>query len=206
MCPDVKLVWHQRPRRGQRLCRSVALAFLCLAFVESGPVQAEDARSVSGQFGFAFVGRNNRAALGQKYRAGFLLGVHAGIELAFDDSPWSVGLGLITLVRGYYFASSVTAVDQTVDITEMSMGLRIRRRLPGAIHHAVGTFGGGFTASNVPLPPSFERRHVGLYGGLGYNRRLWGEWTWGLETRYADYFDGPQNISVFGTFTAGFGN
>lgn len=188
----------------QGLGRCVVLALVCLAFMGSGPAQAEKDSSVSGQFGFAFVGRNNRAALGKKYRSGFLLGVHAGAELAFDDSPWTLGVGLITLVRGYYFASSVTAVDQTVDITEMSMGLRIRRRLPGAIHHAVATFGGGFTASNVPLPPSFERRHVGLYGGLGYNRRLVGEWTWGLETRYADYFDGPSNISLFGTFTAGF--
>jgi hypothetical protein len=192
--------------RMQGLGRCAALAFLCFAFLGSNQAQADESNRVSGQFGFAFVGRNNRAALGKKYRSGILLGVHAGVELAFEDSPWSVGLGLITLVRGYYFASSVTAVDQTVDITEMSMGLRVRRRIPGAIHHLVGTFGGGFTASSVPLPPSFDRRHVGLYGGLGYNRRLVGEWTWGLETRYARYFDGPRNISLFGTFTAGFGN
>jgi hypothetical protein len=178
---------------------------MCLLLLPARTVSAEGENLVSGQFGVVFAYRNNLEELGAQYRSGALFGLHAGVELNLDDSPWSVGLGLTTLVRGYYFASNENAVDQTVEITEMSMGLRLRRTLPGSRHHVVGTFGGGFTASNVPLPPAFNRRTVGLYGGLGYDRRLAGEWTWGLEARYASYLDGPSNLSLLGTFTAGFG-
>lgn len=183
----------------------IAVAGLCLLLADLGQAQAEEDKTFSGQFGLVLGGRNNLESLGDQYRNGVLFGFDAGIELNLEDSVWSVGLGLTTLVRGYYFASNSSAVDQTVDITEMSMGLRIRRQLLGGPQHLVGTLGGGFTASNVPLPPGFERRYVGLYGGIGYNRRLVGEWTWGLETRYASYFGGPSNLSLLGTVTAGFG-
>jgi hypothetical protein len=188
-------------------CRSFALAILCLLLIDDvGEAQAEKDRTFAGQFGLVLVGRDNLESLGQQYRSGVLLGFDAGVELSLEDSEWSVGLALTTLVRGYYFASNSSAVDQTVDVTEMSMGLRIRRQWPaGSRQHILGTFGGGFTASSVPLPPAFDRRYVGLYSGIGYNRRLAGEWTWGLETRYASYFDGPSNLSLLASVTAGFG-
>ncbi len=186
-------------------CRSIAFAFLCVLLVDLGEVRAEEDKTFSGQFGFVLVGRNNLESLGDQYRSGVLFGFHAGIELSLEDSPWSVGVGLSTLVRGFYFASDKSAVDQTVDITEMSMGLRLRRQILGTRQHVIATFGGGFTASSVPLPPNFNRRYLGLYGGLGWTRRLVGEWTWGLETRYASYFGGPSGLSLLATVTAGFG-
>ena len=193
-------------RQGRSRYRFVALAILlCLVLLPSRQATAEDENRVSGQFGFVFVYRNNLEELGSRYRHGMLLGVHAGVEANVEDSPWAIGLGLMTLVRGYYFASNEDAVDQTVEITEMSMGLRLRRTLPGSGHNLTTTMGGGFTASNVPLPPAFNRRTVGVYAGIGYDRRLAGEWTWGLEPRYATYSKGPSTPSLLGTFTAGFG-
>jgi hypothetical protein len=143
--------------------------------------------------------------MGDLYRTGLLFGVHAGLELSVDDSPWSVGLGWTTLVRGYYFASSSSAIEQTVDITEMNLGLTARRGIGGSPHHVIGNFGAGFSASNVPLPPSDQRRYLGLYGGVGYGRRLLGEWFWSLETRYSHYYQGPNSLSFFMSMTAGFG-
>lgn len=184
------------------------MAALLLVTLVGGPLgeaRADEDANLSGRFGFAFVARNNLATLGQQYRTGILWGLHAGVELDLEDSLWSLGLRLTTLVRGYYFASSSQAVDQTVDLTEAGIGLRVRRKLPGAYHHLVGAVGFGGSASNVPLPPAFERRYLGLNAGMGYERRLFGEWVWGVESRYARYFDGPSNVSLFGTFTAGFG-
>lgn len=170
-----------------------------------GSAWAEDEPGLAGRFGFVAVGRDNLGELGSQYRTGLLFGVHAGLEIGIEDSPWSVGLGWTTLVRGFYFASSSEAVDQTVNITEMSLGFQLRRALPGSFHHLRGTFGGAFSASNVPLPPSDDRRYLGVYGGLGYDRRLLGEWAWGVESRYTNYFDGPANLSFFAIVTAGFG-
>ncbi len=191
-------------RQGRRSCLGFLLC-VSVALALPGEARAEKENNLSGRFGFVFVGRNNRGELGDQYRLGMLFGVSAGLELNLEDSPWSLGLGLTTLVRGYYFASSTQAVDQTADVTEINMGVRLRRRMPGSIHHLSGSLGGGLSASNVPLPPAFDRRYLGLYGGLGYDRRLFGEWVWGLEARYAVHTGGPRNLDLFATITAGFG-
>lgn len=170
-----------------------------------GTARADEESGLSGRFGFVSVARQNLGELGDQYRTGILFGVRAGIELNVDDSPWSVGLGLTTLVRGYYFASSSAAIDQTVDITEMNLGLTMRRGLGGSPHHLIGNFGAAFSASNVPLPPSDQRRYLGLYGGVGYGRRLLSEWFWSVESRYTHFYQGPQGLSLFMSMTAGFG-
>jgi hypothetical protein len=177
----------------------------CLAILGEGSARADEEAGLGGRFGFVIVGRNNLGEIGDQYRSGLLFGVHAGLELNVDESPWSVGLGWTTLVRGYYFASSAVAIDQTVDITEMNLGVSLRRGLGSSPHHVIGSIGGAFSASNVPLPPGNERRYLGLYSGVGYGRRLWGQWFWSLESRYATYYQGPSNLSVFMSMTAGFG-
>ena len=183
--------------------RSLALALLLLSIANTA--RADSDRQVTGRFGFVVAARRNLGALGLRYRSGVLLGVHAGVDAGIENSAWVVGLGWTTLVRGYYFASESSLVDQTVKITETNFGVRLSRELPAAPHHLVMNLGGALTASSSPLePPSNERRFLGLYSGLGYERRLFGEWAWGIETRYATYLDGPKNMSVFAKLVAGF--
>jgi hypothetical protein len=165
--------------------------------------QAQEGRAV-GRFGIVTAGRINLGELGDSYQSGLLLGLHAGIDQPLNrDSRWTIGLGWTAFVRGYYFASRSSLVDKTIDLTEVDFGFRVRRRFGRSGHYLVSTLGAVFSASDVPLPPTDERRYLGAYGGLGYEQPAFGEWSFAADARFSTLVDGPQSLSFLFGLTAG---
>ncbi len=176
---------------------------IAVAGVPAASAKPDSESGVSGRFGIVMAGRNNLGPLGEQYRLGLLFGLHAGLDFSIEDSNWSVGLGWAALVRGYYFASDQSLVNQTVEVTEVDFGLRIRRRVSLKPRFLAFSAGGVFTTNNVPIAPAEERRYVGYYGGVGYEFRAFGNWYLGVESRYSKYPDGPENVSVLLGLTTG---
>lgn len=180
---------------------SLTFAFVLLGGART--VEAQEAKAV-GRFGIVTAGRLNLGELGRAYRAGFLFGFHAGIDQGLGaDSDWSIGLTWTVLVRGYYFASQSSIVSQTVDLTEMDIGFRTRRRVGGPGRYIAGTLGAILSATSVPLPPGDKRRYFGAYAGVGYEQHAFGQWAVTTELRTSSLIDGAQRMTVLIGLSAG---
>ena len=164
---------------------------------------AEDPDEIHGHFGLVVVARNNLGTLGGLYHYGFLWGLHAGLEQPVGDSDWQLGVDWTTLVRGYYFESESSQVESIIELSEFNVGVTLRRtlRVPG--QHVVLSGGGDLILSNRPIPPANDRRYLGWYAGLGFDRRLFGEWSGSIEARYSRLEAGIANISLLFGMTAG---
>lgn len=178
---------------------TLALALLCGASIS----HADEAKAI-GRFGIVSAGRLNLGELGKAYRSGLLLGLHAGIDQPLGtESRWSIGLGWTALVRGYYFASQASLVEQTVPLTEMDLGFRARRRVGRHTRYVVGTLGAILSVTSTPLPPGDVRRYFGTYVGLSYEQPAFGDWSVSFEARTSNLIDGAQRMSLLVGLTAG---
>lgn len=183
--------------------RYVAVCVALAALGAPAAARADEGKAV-GRFGIVAAGRINLGELGKSYRSGLLLGLHAGIDQPLgSESRWSIGLGWTALVRGYYFATESSLVEQTVNLTEMDIGFRTRRRMGRGARYLVGTLGAVMSTTSVPLPPGDERRYFGAYGGLGYEQPVFGEWSISGEVRSASLIDGAQQMTLLVGLTAG---
>ena len=183
--------------------RYVAACVALAALGAPAAASAEDGKAV-GRFGLVTAGRINLGELGRAYRSGFLLGLHAGIDQPLgSESRWSIGLGWTALVRGYYFATNSSLVEQTVSLTEMDLGFRTRRRTGRGARYITGTLGAILSTTSVPLPPGDDRRYFGAYGGIGYEQPAFGDWTVSVEARSSSLIDGAQRMTLLVGLTAG---
>ncbi len=184
-----------------------AALLACSVVGQAGQALAQetvvDPDEIHGHFGLVLVARNNLGTLGGLYHYGFLWGLRAGLEQYVGDSDWQLGLDWTTLVRGYYFESDSSQVESIIDLTEVNLGITLRRTLRAPGQHLVVTAGGDLILSNRPIPPANDRRYLGWYAGLGFDRRLFGEWSGSFEVRYSRLEAGIANISLLFGMTAG---
>ncbi|MCP4443716.1 MAG: hypothetical protein GY811_00025 [Myxococcales bacterium] len=184
----------------------IAALSMCGAAAGSGSAAADsdDPSAASGRFGFTIVGRYNRGDLGELYRAGFLWGVHAGLDKPVGDSQWTVRLRWTALVRGYYFASDDSQVESTIDLTEVDLAVSASHTFLRPGQRLFGNAGAVLLLSKLPIPPTDDRRYLGWFAGLGFERTALGEWAWSVEARYSRLDTGLANLNLVGGMTAGF--
>lgn len=194
------------------LCVCVALFWCVLVFVEK-EVQAQnnDDRIPQARLGFVFGGRLNQGALGDDYRLGTLLGIEAGYLFYLGESQLAIGPVWTTIAKGWYWRSTDESVDDLVEISELSLGLRIRHPVRRTI---LSFFSIGPTLLRTELPVSVEnstsndesrdrRRNFGIYLGLGAEMFVFKRMFVALEGRFDMVIGQPQSVSLFMTFALG---
>lgn len=183
--------------------RACGVFVLCIAPLVGLRGAVADDRLPAGRFGLVAGVRNNHDSLGKAYGGGFLLGIEAGYHPSRLQSPWSFGVSWTTLVRGWIFASDQSLVERTVGVTEMSFGLRVRRRIGVKPRFLFATGGGSFLRTDTPLPPDASRNYLGPYAGAGYEQFLFGAGFLTAEARYSMFPSGPESLTLLVSFVAG---
>ena len=183
------------------LAITASLAVLCAPSLEA---RADGSELPAGRFGVATGLRSNLGALGDEYRFGWMaLGIEAGYHPTSMDEDWSFGVNWLVMVRGYLFASQASAVESSIGLTEMSGGLRMRRKIGVNPRFLLATAGGMLSRSTDPLAPDGERSYVGPYAGLGGEVMLWPGGIVGAELRYSMFPNGPESITLMIGISAG---
>ena len=188
-----------------RRCSLIAALCFCSAVAHDREAWAEDddPSAASGRFGLVLALRDNLGDLGELYNTGFLWGFHAGLDKPVGESDWHVGLAWNTLVRGYYFSSDRTQVNNSIHLTEVNLGVNASHTVFREGQRAFGTGGAVLLLSNLPIPPANKRRYVGWYAGVGYRRNIVGEWSLSAEARYSRLGHGLANVNLVFGITAG---
>ena len=180
--------------------RCSLIAALCFGSAVAHDRQAwaedDDPSASSGRFGLVLALRDNLGV-------GFLWGFHAGLDKPVGESDWHVGLAWNTLVRGYYFSSDRTQVNNSIHLTEVNLGINASHTVFREGQRAFGTGGAVLLLSNLPIPPADKRRYVGWYAGVGYKRNIVGEWSLSGEARYSRLSHGLANVNLVIGITAG---
>ena len=135
--------------------RAAPLAATALFIVAAGffsEAYADEKFSIpSGRFGIAGAARQNIGELGESYGLGLLIGVEAGYQAA-PERDWSLGINWTTLFRGWYFADDPSLIEQTVNVSEMSFGLRLQRVLSATLPRYIVVCGGGHLSPEQHTP------------------------------------------------------
>lgn len=170
--------------------------------------QNNDDRIPRARLGFVFGGRLNQGDLGDDYRLGTLLGIEAGYLFYVGESQLSIGPVWTTIAKGWYWRSTDSSVDDLVEISELSLGLRIRHPVRRTLL-SFFTFGPTLLRTELPVSseeltpnddPRDRRRNWGMYLGLGVEKFVFKRMFVALEGRFDMVIGQPQSLSLFLTF------
>ncbi|HLU67175.1 MAG TPA: hypothetical protein VKZ63_12915 [Kofleriaceae bacterium] len=182
----------------------VAAAALAIIASLAGPAAAEDDLP-AGKVGLFGAVRQNLGELSETYGVGWMIGFDAHYQPTRIGQRLALGIAWSTALFTRFGADDASLPETSLNVIEMSLGLRLRHSLSDAVpRFLVATGGGALLRTSVPVPPRDDRLYLGGYAGLAYEQYL-GTWLLSLEARYGLLApDTPRSVTVI--FGMGWGS
>lgn len=177
---------------GVRLLIAIVLAVVLTMAASDTEAQIDVPR---GSIGFLGQVQQNTGEAGDAYRFAWLLGVTASYEVGrvrnlTVGAAWS-------WARGLYDGADAGLADERVGVLEMSLGMRVRRRVGSSTpRYFVAGAGATILRLDRALPPDDDRLYLGPYATVGLDQYLGAGPMISFALRYGLIGTGPASLGV----------